>query len=277
MPNIGPFHPQLVHFVVALGLAGVALRLVSLTGRAAWTRPAGSTLLLITALASVVAAQSGTDAHESAEHIPGVRDAVQDHEELGEDARDLFLLVGLLEVAALAMRKQDRLARGLYLASGVAGVVAAAVLYDAAEHGGTLVYSYAGGIGTRTGDTADVHRLLIAGLYHEARVSREARRSDDAARLTDELARQLPNDPNVSLLVIESTLEDRHDPAGALAALAALPVPNENPRFEITKGMLTAKALVAAGHPDSAHALLTALSGKYPNSGALSRALAEPQ
>jgi uncharacterized membrane protein len=277
MPNIGSFHPQLVHFVVALGFAGVALRLVWLTGRPAWTRPAGTTLLLITALASVVAAQSGTDAHESAERIPGVREAVEDHEDLGEDARDLFLLVGLLEVAALATRNRERLARGLYVASGVAGVVAAAVLYDAAEHGGRLVYSYAGGIGTRTGDTADVHRLLVAGLYHEARVSRDAGRSDDAARLTDELARQVPNDPNVSLLVIQSTLEDRHDPGAALAALAVLPGPNQNPRFEISKGMLTAKALVAAGRADSAHAVLTALAGKYPNSGAVARALAEPQ
>jgi hypothetical protein len=32
-------------------------------------------------------------------------------------------------------------------------------LYEAGEHGADLVYGYAGGVGTRYGDTADVTRL----------------------------------------------------------------------------------------------------------------------
>jgi uncharacterized membrane protein len=264
MPDIGPFHPQVVHFVVALGLLGVALRLVSLAGKLAWTRPAATLLLLIAAGASVVAVQSGQNAHGPAERVPGAREAVQEHEELGEDTRNLFLLVALLEIAALALRKREKVQRGLYFASGLAGIAACVALYEAAEHGGSLVYSYAGGVGLRTGNPEDVQRLLVAGLYHEARTARDAGRHDEAARLTQELVRQVPNDPAVTLLSIQSMIEDQNDAKGALAALAALPVPADNPRFALRKGMVQSQAFAALGQKDSARAVLEQLQQQFP-------------
>ncbi len=276
MPDIGSFHPQLVHFVVGFGLIGVAFRLISFTGRLPWTSPAATSLLVLAALASVAAAQAGDDAHEVAEQIPGVRQAVQDHEDLGEDTRDLFLVVGALELLALILRKRARVERGLLIASGIVGVVAAYFLYEAGEHGGRLVYSYAGGVGTRTGDTADVHRLLVAGLYQEAEVMRNIDRPEEAARLTDELARQLPGDPGVTFLVIESILRDRHDAAGALAAIAKLPPPPaDDPRRAIHTGLLQSEALIALGRSDSARAVLMALQQRFPDSRRLTAAIGE--
>jgi len=264
MPDIGPFHPQIVHFVVAMGLVGVALRIVSLTGRFAWTRPAATLLLLIAAVASIGAVRSGQDAHGPVERVPGTREAVQEHEELGEKTRNLFLLVAAFEVAALALRKREKVQRGLLITSALAGIAASGFLYEAAEHGGSLVYSYAGGVGLRTGDPQDVRRLLVAGLYHEARVARDSGRTEEAARLTDELVRQDPNDPVVTLLSIESILKDRKDPRAALAALTGLPVPENNPRFAMQKGMLQSQAYEAAGQRDSARAVLEDLVKKFP-------------
>ena len=264
MPDIGPFHPQLVHFVVALGMVGVALRLVSLTGKLTWTRPAATLLLLLAAGASVAAVQSGQNAHGPAERVPGAREAVQTHEELGEDTRNLFLLVALFEIAALALRKRERVQRWVLLASGVAGIAASYVLYEAAEHGGSLVYSYAGGVGLRTGNPEDVQHLLVAGLYHEARTARDAGRHDEATRLTQELVRQMPNDPGVQLISIQSIIEDQYDAKGALVALAALPVPVDNPRFALRKGMLQSQAFAALGEKDSARAVLEQLADQFP-------------
>jgi len=56
MPDIGPLHPQIVHFVIALGLVGIVLRLVSLVARASWLSPAAATLIIVAAAASVAAA-----------------------------------------------------------------------------------------------------------------------------------------------------------------------------------------------------------------------------
>jgi uncharacterized membrane protein len=273
MPDIGVFHPQLVHFVVALGMIGVVLRLISLTGRLVWTGPAATAMLVIAALASVAAAQSGHEAHGVAERIPGVREAVEEHEELGETTRNWFLVVGALELVALALRKRTGLVRGVLIASGVAGIVACYFLYEAGEHGGRLVYSFAGGVGTRSGDPEDVHRLLIAGLYNQAEAMRKAGRSEEAARLTDELVRQIPDDPNVGFIAVESRLRDRHDAQGALAALDAMPQPADNPRMIMRTGMLRSEILVATGQTDSARAVLTALQQRFPDNPWVGEAL----
>ena len=44
-----------------------------------------------------------------------------------------------------------------------------------------LVYAYAGGVGIRSGDPADVERLLLAGLYNEAQAERKAGRLNESA------------------------------------------------------------------------------------------------
>lgn len=264
MPDIGPFHPQIVHFVIALGFVGVTLRLFSVTGLVAWSRPAATVLILLAAGASVAAVQSGVQAHGPVERIPGVRDAVHEHEELGELTRNLFLAVAVLELAALALRRKERIARGILLLSTAAGIGACVALYEAAEHGGELVYSYAGGVGIRSGDEDDVHRLLVAGLYHQSRAAREAGHRDEAERLTQELVRQVPDDPAVALLLVESLLRDRQDPEAALTALSALAVPEDDSRFALQKGLLQSEAVAAAGERDSARAILQDLKGRFP-------------
>ncbi|HET9602643.1 MAG TPA: DUF2231 domain-containing protein [Gemmatimonadales bacterium] len=273
MINWAPLHPQVVHFVVALGLVGIVLRLISLTGRARWTRPAGAVLLILAAVSSVVAVKSGTAAHGPVERIPGAREAVEQHEEAGTTTRNIFLVVGVLEVAGLALVSREKAQRWFLLASAVAGVVACAELYEAADEGGELVYAYGGGPGLRSGDPADVQRLLVAGLYAQAAAARDSGRLEEAARLTDELVRQRPDDPAVTLLAVQSLIRDRHDPAAALAALDTLKQPEGNRRWEQQVGLLRSEALTAAGQPDSARTVLTALLRKYPDSRGVQRAL----
>jgi uncharacterized membrane protein len=273
MINWAPLHPQVVHFVVALGLVGIVLRLISLTGRARWTRPAGAVLLILAAISSVVAVKSGTAAHGPVERIPGARDAVERHEETGEKTRNIFLVVGVLEIGGLALASREKARRWFLLASAVVGVVACVELYEAADEGGELVYAYGGGPGLRSGNPADVQRLLVAGLYAQAAAARDSGRADEAARLTDELLRQRPQDPAVALLAVQSLIRDRHDPVAALATLDTLRQPEGNRRWDQQVGLLRSEALVAAGQPDSARAVLTALAKKYPESRGVKRAL----
>jgi uncharacterized membrane protein len=273
--DLAQFHPQLVHFIVALGVVGVIFRLVSLTGKVAWTGPAATTLLLVAAAISVLAVKSGAEAHGPAERVPGAREAVEEHEELGERTRNLFLLVAALELAAIAFKKRERWQRGFRVASGIGGVAAAFALYQAGEAGGKLVYSYAGGVGLRSGDPADVQRLLVAGLYHQARAARKAGNAAEAARLIDELALQRPGDPTMVYLSAESMIRDRRDPAGALVVLAAQAPPAENTRLNIQKGLLTSEAFDSLGRPDSARAALQALAAQFPSNRFIAEAVAK--
>jgi uncharacterized membrane protein len=273
MPPLSELHPVIVHFVIALGVVGVLLRVISLFSFGQWARHGATALLLIAAVGGALAVKSGDAAHGPAERIPGAREAVQKHEHDGERARNVLGLVALLEVGALLMRKKAGAARGLMAASALVGLGAAYLIYEAGEHGGQLVYEYAGGVGTRTGKPDDVQRLLIAGLFHQARIARDSGRSDEAARLTAELKRQRPNDPTVALLSIESQLKDQNDAAGALAAVRTLDGPKDQAMFATRRGTLMADAYVALGQQDSARALLTQLLGQFPQSRGVKAAL----
>jgi uncharacterized membrane protein len=276
VPNLAPFHPQIVHFVVALLIVGVLLRLVALTGKVRFAGGAATTLIVLGAAASVLAVTSGTRAHGPVERVPGARDAVTEHEEWGERTRNVFLGVAALELLALALRnpRYRRIARAV---TGVAGVAGLVVLYEAAEHGGNLVYSYAGGVGIRTGAPEDVERLLIAGLYHEAMLERGEGKGDDAARLVEEMARRRPDDPDVQLLAVESLVLDRKDGTAALAALRRIVVPEGDRRLRFRHGWLEADAYEAAGFPDSARAVLEALSAAFPANERVQQRLQGPR
>jgi uncharacterized membrane protein len=265
MPNLGPFHPQIVHFVIALLIVGVGARWLSLTGKLPFTDPAATILILLGTLAAVLAVYSGQAAHELVERIPGVGGAVRIHEEWGERTRNLFLAISVLELAALAFRKRPAVRRGVLIGSALAGLVGVYSVYEVGDKGGDLVYSYAGGPGLRTGDTTDIGRLFVAGVYEEAMLDRKDGKPEQAAALIDQLAQRAPTDTAIQLLRIESLLQDRKDPQAALAELRNFTPPKDNPRLRLRVDMLAADAYEAAGMTDSARAVLRRLVADFPN------------
>ena len=273
MPNIATFHPQIVHFVIALFFVGLGIRVVSLFLWQTWTRPAGAVLLILSALASAAAVRSGDDAHGPVERIPGARDIVEHHEEKGEQARNLMLVIAAIEILGLALASRASIQKAALAVSAVGGLYVGYVLFEAAEHGGEIVYEYGGGPGLRSGDTTHIRRTLIAGLYNQSQRDREAGRPEEAARLTDELVRRMPGDENVAFLAVESKIKDRNDPQGALADLAAISFPADQPRLAIRHALLTAEAWKALGQADSAQAILAALKQKYPDNAGVQRAI----
>lgn len=252
-------HPIVVHFTIVLVLLGVVFRLVSLFGRPAlaFVGPAASTLLILGAIASVVAVQSGDAAHGPVERVPGSRPAVMEHEEWGERARNVAVVVGVLELLVLALRRSPKV-KLVRAASAAVGVVAAFCIYEAGEHGGELVYAYAGGVGIRSGDVKDVDRLLLAGYYHKAMAERKAGQPEKAAALIVAAQQAFPADVEVKLLGIESVLLDQKNPQGAIDALATVQAPAGNAALGRRVTLLKVDAFEAAGQKDAAIAILEA-------------------
>jgi uncharacterized membrane protein len=267
MPNLAQFHPQIVHFVVALLFLGIAFRIISLTGRLQFTNHAATTLLLIGTTAAVLAVKSGTEAHGPVERIPGTRDLVVEHEEYGKSTRNVFLAVAIVELIALGLARKPnraRYTRYAHFASVALGLYGVVPLYEAAEHGGELVYSYAGGPGLRTGDPKDVERLLMAGLYNQSRHDRKAGRSAESASLVNEMARRFPGDTNVRFLHAESLLLDAKNPRAALAKLDSISVAPTDARLQARRATLKADSYLAIAKPDSARAVLDAVITAFP-------------
>ena len=264
MPSLSQLHPIVVHFVIGLLFIGVLLRLASFIGPLRFAGTAATLLLVLGGGATILATQSGSAAHRRAEEIPGVRQAVEDHQEWGEWARNIFLGVAVLELAALAIAR-PRAKRVLLLVSGVAGVAGAIVLYVAGDRGGDLVYAYAAGVGIRSGDPVDVDRLLTAGLYQQAMVDRGAGKHADAAALIRQLSARHPGDTAVQLVAIESQIQDEANGAAALAALRGFPAHPNSRSLRLTVGVLRVQAFDAVGMPDSARIVLQQLSREFPD------------
>jgi uncharacterized membrane protein len=265
MPNLGYFHPQIVHFVIAGAGLGIFFRWLSLTGKFTWSNGAATALILIGTIAAWFAVTSGADAHGVAERIPGVARAVQLHEDAGHDVRNVLLFIALIEVAALvpALVKWRHL---LLAASAIIGLGGAYELYEVGRLGGELVYSYAGGVGIRSGDSTDVNRLVLAAMYDRAQLDRAQKNAEGAARAFADLAAKYPADQSIQLLAVESLLQDKQDYPGALAALERLPAPADSDRTRTRYDLDRADALAGAGQKDSARAILSALAAKFPTS-----------
>ena len=272
MPNLAPFHPQIVHFVVGLLLVGVAFRLVSLTPWFKFTNYAATTLLLIGAVSAWLAVKSGTAAHGPVERIPGARPLVQEHEEQGETTRNIFLGVAAIELIALAFARRDRFGRYAFwarAASGVVGVVGCVMLYETAEHGGRLVYSYGGGPGLRTGDPADVERTYIAAAFNQAQLDRKSGRGAEAAAIIADLGRRLPESNDMKLLQAESQMRDSKNYVGAMATLDGIQAAPDDRFMASRKMQLRADIYIAMGKTDSARVLLQQALAANPQNARL--------
>jgi len=270
MPSLASFHPVIVHFAIGLAVAGVLLRWLWLSGRVGWAGPAAAALLLTSAVVVFAAARSGVDAHGPVERVPGSAQAVSEHEDWGNLAYRAFVVVGLLELLALALRSRGR-AKPVLVASALVGLGGLYVLYEAGEHGGKLVYSYAGGVGIRTGAPEDVGRLLLAGLHHQAQLDRKAQRPEDAAALIELAARRFPADPGVQLAAAESLLLDRKDAAAAVAALERTSVPPDDRRLRMRRAFLLADAFESEGNKPAALSALEQLSAESPQNERLKK------
>ena len=261
MPNIGYMHPYVVHIVVGFVIAGCLLRILSLTGKWSWMNQAAATALILGSIAAFFAWRSGVDALGPAERVPGARTAVIEHEEWGERSRNLFLLIAGVEVLGLAVASRRR---WFHMASAALGVYGLFAIYETAEHGGELVYSYAGGVGLRTGETEDVGRLLIAGLYHQAMVDRREGRREAAGRLFTEMKQRWPDDAEVRMLAAESRLRDTGDAGGALMDVDALLPAVQDARIKRNATLLRAYAFLALEQKDSARAVVERLATENP-------------
>ena len=270
MPSLASFHPVIVHFAIGLAVAGVLLRWLWLSGRVGWAGPAAAALLLTSAVVVFAAARSGVDAHGPVERVPGSAQAVSEHEDWGNLAYRAFVVVGLLELLALALRSRGR-AKPVLVASALVGLGGLYVLYEAGEHGGKLVSSYAGGVGIRTSAPEDVGRLLLAGLHHQAQLDRKAQRPEDAAALIELAARRFPADPGVQLTAAESLLLDRKDAAAAVAALERTSVPPDDRRLRMRRAFLLADAFESEGNKPAALSALEQLSAESPQNERLKK------
>ncbi len=144
MEFLGPLHPQIVHFPVALLVCSVLFDLVGRATDSSWWRKASMTLLVLAVAAGITAILTGEFVGDRAEELQHFPEATVDaHGDMGKTA--IWLAGGAL-VARLI---EGGVGAARSAVSGVALLLqlAAAISVGVAAHrGGGLVYHHGAGV-----------------------------------------------------------------------------------------------------------------------------------
>ena len=144
MEFLSTFHPQIVHFPIALIIISLAFDVVGRATDSGWWRKASLALLVVAVLGGAAAVFTGERVSDTAEERQGIPEAVVDaHGDMGK-------LAAWLAGGALVARLVEN---GVGSARALVGVVAlllqlgAAVMVGIAGHrGGKLVYEHGAGV-----------------------------------------------------------------------------------------------------------------------------------
>jgi uncharacterized membrane protein len=167
MPPWDGMHPLVVHFPIALTFVAPLLVVLAVVFRkqtGTWLT-AAALLMLIAALGAMLAVNTGEAAEEFAEEVASAQSVLHEHEELGEKARTiLIVLAAAISAGAVAWRLWGAKAPGkvLYAAAAVylvAHVADTLVVANTAHQGGRLVHEL--GVRARTAESVAANSTTL--------------------------------------------------------------------------------------------------------------------
>lgn len=145
MPS--PLHPALVHFPIVLILLGTVIALVAAFTPRWHLRWIAAATLLLGALGTVAATQTGEEDGEAVEHRPGVETALDLHEEWAERTLGFAIATGAFALAAAAITTRwPRVAQGASLLTLLLALGASYCVFQTGHYGGQLVYRHGAGV-----------------------------------------------------------------------------------------------------------------------------------
>ena len=148
LPPWDGMHPLVIHIPIALIVVTPLLIVLGLVWRKhalGWFM-ASALLMVIAAGGACLATSTGSAAEDFAEKVPGARDILEEHEELGEAARNfaIGLAAALVIGTSACWRWGDRIPRKALIATGLLYLVvhggAMLVFANASHEGGRLVH-----------------------------------------------------------------------------------------------------------------------------------------
>lgn len=136
-------HPLIVHFPIALLLTSVLADLLALLRPGTVFKDVALFLLILGVIGAIAAGVSGERAAEAVAHLPDLREAVEQHEDLATGT--IWLFVALL-LSRLYMVIKGRFVSIFRAAYFIVSLVAGGLLMATAYSGGSLVYERGAGV-----------------------------------------------------------------------------------------------------------------------------------
>jgi uncharacterized membrane protein len=142
-----PLHPAIVHFPIVLILLGTLLSLLTIfTRRGALPQFAAVILILAAGAAQLAVNTGGDQADDVIRRMPEAKPLVLIHAEWGERMRTVAVIAAISAVVALAFYRARKFRRVLAFITTMIAVGACYCAFEAAKHGGAMVYHHGVGI-----------------------------------------------------------------------------------------------------------------------------------
>jgi len=159
LPN--PLHPAIVHFPIVLIMLGSIVAVVAVIFPRRQLKWLAAGWLSVAAVAAIGATWSGGDQADRLGDISDrVEALVEQHEEWGDNTRNLALGAAILAVAGASLGRFPRVSRGLGVVTVLVALAAAYAVAETGHYGGQLVYEHGVGIkpaaGNKSGAPAGV-------------------------------------------------------------------------------------------------------------------------
>jgi uncharacterized membrane protein len=142
-----PLHPAIVHFPIVLVFLGTLLSILAIfTRRGALPQYAAVFLLLAAGAAQLAVNTGGDQADEVLRRMPDAKPRLFVHAEWGERMRTASVIAAVAAVVALAFYRFTKFRRFLALVTALVAAWACYSAFQAAKHGGAMVYHHGVGV-----------------------------------------------------------------------------------------------------------------------------------
>ena len=153
IPN--PLHPAIVHFPIVLIFLGALLSTLSIfTRRGALPQFAAITLVLAACAAQIAINTGGDQADAVLKRMPEAKPLILVHAEWAEWVRNVSVIAAISAVLALAFYRVKNVRRVLAFITTLIAGAACYCVYQAAAHGGAMVYQHGVGVLPRKAESA---------------------------------------------------------------------------------------------------------------------------
>jgi uncharacterized membrane protein len=139
-----PLHPIIIHFPIALLIAGLGVDIAGWILKSDWLKRSATLLLILGSTGAAAAVWSGNVQEEMILKTPAIERTLETHSDSGELTMSLFLAIAATRAALLWMRRLTPRVHLLFIA---AWVVCAGLLVRTAYYGGEMVFDLGAGVG----------------------------------------------------------------------------------------------------------------------------------
>jgi uncharacterized membrane protein len=148
-----PLHPAVVHFPIVLTVLGTLISILTIfTRRGALPQFAAVILILAAGSAQFAIVTGGDQADEVLQRMPDAKPLIRVHAEWGERMRTVAVTAAISAALALAFYRLSGFRRILALITTIIALGACYCAFEAAEHGGLMVYHHGVGVQVAPGN-----------------------------------------------------------------------------------------------------------------------------